>query len=88
MRVKAKWNVKGSDGWHMTGEIFETEEDYGDAVEVLDAKAPAQKQAEAPKKEPEKETKAKQEPAKEPEKEPEQETEKPKNAARRRKAST
>ena len=37
MLVKAKWNVKGSDGWHMAGEVFATEEDYGDAVEVLDA---------------------------------------------------
>lgn len=37
MLVKAKWNVKGSDGWHMGGEVFHTEEDFGEAVEVLDA---------------------------------------------------
>ncbi len=79
MRVKAKWNVKGSDGWHETGEIFETEEDYGDAVEVLEAKAekqaPAPKTEEKPKQDPEKPVK------------PEKETEKPKTAARRRKTS-
>ena len=52
MLVKAKWNVKGLDGWHFTGEVFQTEEDYGDAVEVLDVpKAPPAKEpvkAEAP----------------------------------------
>ena len=39
MRVKAKWNVKGSDGWHFGGEVFETEEDFGEAVVVLNAQA-------------------------------------------------
>ena len=41
MKVKAKWNVKDAMGWHPGGEIFETNEDLGDAVEVLEAaKAP------------------------------------------------
>lgn len=39
MLVKAKWSVKGSDGWHMSGDVFHTNEDFGDAVEVLDAPA-------------------------------------------------
>jgi hypothetical protein len=68
MLVKAKWNVKGSDGWHIGGEVFNTEEDFGDAVEVLDAPA-------VPKKEPE--------PVKEPAKE-EPKAEKPKTSTRRR----
>lgn len=56
MRVKAKWNVKGSDGWHLTGEIFETKEDFGNAVEVLDAPKRAPKREAAPEKTPEPET--------------------------------
>ena len=75
MKVKARYNINCSDGWHMTGEVFETSEDLGEAVEVLDA----------PKK-----TEAKpQEPVKEPEKaeEPGQEAQKSRNANRRRKAS-
>lgn len=35
MLVKAKWNVKDSTGWHRTGEVFQTESDLGDAVEVI-----------------------------------------------------
>ena len=56
MLVKAKWNVKGSDGWHRTGEVFTTEEDFGNAVEVLDApkQAPKPMQKQEPVKEPEK----------------------------------
>lgn len=74
MLVKAKWNVKGSDGWHMTGEVFDTKEDFGDAVEVLDV----------PKKTP------KAEPVKEPETvpetadEPKTEAEKPRTQTRRK----
>ena len=34
--VKARWNVKDSGGWHNAGEVFETEQDLGDAVEILD----------------------------------------------------
>ena len=38
MKVKAKWSVKDATGWHDAGEVFETESDLGDAVEVLEAK--------------------------------------------------
>ena len=37
MLVKAKWSVKDASGWHNAGEVFTTEQDMGDAVEVLDA---------------------------------------------------
>lgn len=37
MLVKAKWNVKDASGWHKSGEVFNTESDLGEAVEVLDA---------------------------------------------------
>lgn len=37
MLVKAKWNVKDASGWHDAGDVFETSDDLGDAVEVLDA---------------------------------------------------
>ena len=55
MKVRAKHNVRDINGWHLTGQVFDTDEDLGDAVEVLDAPkaAPAVKQ-EAPKEEPEK----------------------------------
>ena len=71
MKVKAKWNVKGSDGWHMAGEVFETNEDFGDAVEALDAPQKAEPKAQEPVKEPEKAE------------ETEQETQKAKNSRRR-----
>lgn len=51
MLVKAKWSVKGSDGWHMGGDVFHTNEDYGNAVEVLDAPTEQKKEPE-PVKEP------------------------------------
>lgn len=54
MLVKAKWNVKGLDGWHTAGEVFETDEDYGDAVDVIDGK-PKRQPKKAPEKEPEQE---------------------------------
>lgn len=37
MKVRARNNVKDLNGWHMTGEVFETEEDLGNSVEVLEA---------------------------------------------------
>lgn len=52
MLVKAKWNVKDAAGWHSTGEVFHTEEDLGEAVEVLDAPKEAPSKAE-PEKTPE-----------------------------------
>jgi len=43
MLVKAKWNVSDANGWHKAGEVFRTESDLGDAVEVLDVpKKPAE----------------------------------------------
>ena len=36
MLVKAKWNVKDAAGWHNAGDVFQTDMDLGDAVEVLD----------------------------------------------------
>ena len=64
MLVKAKWSVKDGTGWHHAGEVFNTESDLGDAVEVLETpRKPAPKKAEV--KEPEKVAEA---PAAEPEK--------------------
>ena len=37
MLVKAKWNVKDAAGWHKAGDVFHTDQDLGDGVEVLDA---------------------------------------------------
>ena len=89
MRVKAKWSVKDATGWHDAGQVFETESDLGDAVEVLDAqkKQPAGKpeaKKQEPAKEPEPETTAE---AKEPEKEPEKAAEAPRSTSRRKKAN-
>ena len=75
MLVKAKWNVKDASGWHSAGDVFNTDSDLGDAVEVLEV--PKAKVVEAVK------------PASEPEKKPEPEkeevkAEKPKTSARRR----
>jgi len=54
MLVKAKWNVKDAAGWHSAGEVFHTDEDLGDAVEVIEGKKPAaQKEEKAPEKMPE-----------------------------------
>lgn len=36
MRVRARLNVKDAAGWHRAGDVFETEAELGDAVEVLD----------------------------------------------------
>lgn len=83
MLVKAKWNVKDSAGWHRSGEVFNTKEDLGDAVEVLDVlkrQTPA-KVPEVPKQDP-----VDSEPAKEPEKAPEQATEKEPEKKTRRKS--
>lgn len=62
MLVKAKWNVKDGNGWHKAGDVFETKEDLGEAVEIISAPAkpaakPAEEKAdEAPAQEPKKET--------------------------------
>lgn len=69
MLVKAKWNVKDSSGWHNAGDVFETENDLGDAVEAFEAPKKAE-----PKVEPEPVK------AEEPEKEPA----KPKTPSRRK----
>ena len=53
MLVKAKWNVKDANGWHPTGAVFETEQDLGDAVEVLEAPKKAEPKKAEPEKEPE-----------------------------------
>ena len=71
MLVKAKWNVKDAGGWHSAGDVFQTEAELGDAVEVLDApKKP--EAAPVP------------EPVKEPEAPAEAKAEKPKTSARRK----
>ena len=36
MLVKAKWNVKDAEGWHKAGEVWDSKEDLGDCVEVLE----------------------------------------------------
>lgn len=57
MLVKAKWNVKDAAGWHSAGEVFNTENNLGDAVEVIEAprkavvKAPVEEPAPEPVKE-------------------------------------
>lgn len=59
MLVKAKWNVKDSSGWHSAGEVFDTNDALGNAVELLEAprrvKAPEKKLEEQPAKDSEKE---------------------------------
>ena len=69
MLVKAKWNVKDSSGWHNAGDVFETELDLGDAVEVLKSPKEAEPKPES-------------EPVKA--EEPEKETAKPKAPSRRK----
>ena len=49
MLVKAKWNVKDAAGWHSVGEIFETSNNLGNAVEVIEPEKPKRQ---APKMEP------------------------------------
>ena len=50
MLVKAKGNVRDAAGWHYAGDVFRTDDDLGDAVEVLDApkKAPVKEEAKEP----------------------------------------
>ena len=74
MLVKAKWNVKDAAGWHNAGDVFQTDMDLGDAVDVLDVPKKTVKASE-PVKEAEPET------VNEPEKEAQ---EKPKATTRRR----
>jgi len=54
MLVKAKMNVRDANGWHMAGDVFHTDADFGDAVEVLDAPEPvkAEQAAEEPAEQP------------------------------------
>ena len=73
--VKALRNVRDANGWHLTGSVFETKEDLGDAVQVLSVPKKAE-----PKPEPE----PVQDTA---EAAPETEPEKPKTPSRRRKVS-
>ena len=87
MLVKAKWNVKDANGWHDAGEVFNTENDLGEAVEVLSAqkKEPAKvEKKQEPEKEPETEPQAE---AGETEKEPETVSEMPRNNSRRKKGN-
>lgn len=81
MLVKAKGNVKDANGWHKAGEVFDTQSDLGDAVEVLDK---PKKQPE-PKQEPKPETAAR-ETAPETEQEPAKTPVQPRSATRRKKA--
>ena len=74
MKVRARNNVKDLNGWHMTGEGFETEEDLGNSVEVLEAP----KQLVIAGVEPETETMAEEPKAEEPK------AEKPKTARRKK----
>lgn len=70
MLVKAKWNVKDAAGWHSAGEVFHTDADLGDAVEVIEGEKPAApKEETAPVPEPAEEAK----------------TEKPRTTSRRKK---
>ena len=80
MLVKAKWNIKDASGWHTAGEIFQTNDDLGNAVEVLDA--PKKAIPETPVKK-----EAKQEEAEKPAAE-ETKAEKPRTATRRKKSAT
>lgn len=74
MLVKAKWNIKDAAGWHEAGEVFQTEEDLGNAVEVLEAP-----KKQAPAKAPEEAAPVEKEPAKA--------KETPRSSTRRRKTS-
>ena len=74
MLVKAKWNVRDAAGWHKTGDVFNTDSDLGEAVEVLNG----QKKAEPKKPEPAKQEKVE---------EPKPAEEKPKTTTRRKKIS-
>ena len=48
MLVKAKWSVKDSSGWHNAGELFNTDEDLGDAVEAIEAPVKAERKKPEP----------------------------------------
>ena len=86
MLVKAKWNVKDASGWHDAGEVFNTEEDLKDAVEVLEAPKKATQKS-VKKQEPEKEAEPQVE-AVETAEEPETVSEEaPRSTSRRKKVS-
>ena len=40
MKVRARHNVQDRNGWHLSGTVFETDEDLGDAVDILSGDAP------------------------------------------------
>ena len=80
MKVRAKWSIKDGTGWHNPGEVFETESDLGDAVEVLEA-AKKPKAEKKPAAEPEVQPEA--EPKKETEEVSVQETAKPRTTRRK-----
>ena len=71
MKVRAKWHVKDANGWHKPGEVFETNDDLGDAVDVLNEE-PEPKQAPEDGQEPDPTPAGTPDDADEPEKEDEQ----------------
>jgi len=79
MLVKAKWNVRDAAGWHKPGDVFETDADFGDKVEILipDAGKQQPPKASKPESKPEAEKAEKPEPVKE-------EPPKPKTTTRRK----
>ena len=81
--------MKDATGWHDAGEVFETESELGDAVEVLEApKEKRPKKEPEPVKEPEPEAVAEPEPAEEPAEEPVKEQVKPRSTTRRKVSTT
>ena len=69
MLVKAKWTVKDASGYHNAGEVWNTSEDLGDAVECLERPVkpktkPAEPVTEEPEAKPAEAEKAETEPAK------------------------
>ena len=74
MLVKAKWHIKDKTGWHATGEVFQTDDDLGNAVEVISGPEKKEPKASVPE-------------VKSPEPEAAQEAEKPKTTSRRKKVS-
>ena len=79
MKVVARQNVRDASGWHLKGQVFETEEDLGAAVDVLDGQKPEQRKAE-----PEPIAKEREPKAAESESAPEKAPEKPRSTSRRR----
>ncbi len=85
MKVRAKWSIKDASGWHDAGEVFDTESDLGNAVEVLDApKKPAPVKKAEPEPEPKAEPEPKSDPEEKPEADPVKEPAKPRSTTRRK----